>query len=167
MERLTKVDGVGQNDLIRCFDCTPEKAGEHLENCGYCEDGWRKALDKLAAYEDTGLEPEDLVKNAEITQAMRFVMENADLERLVELVKAEKDGRLVVLPVPVGSSVYTLCCNTVVEKCIGEFRVNSHTRPRRLADLVSQSKRWDMVVGQTVFLTREEAEAALGAEKEH
>ena len=59
MERLTKIDGCGQNDLIRCFDCGPEKAGENLENCGYCSEGWQRALNRLAAYEDTGLEPDE------------------------------------------------------------------------------------------------------------
>ena len=62
MERLTKIDGCGQNDLIRCFDCGPEKAGENLENCGYCSEGWQKAINRLAAYEDTGLEPEEIKK---------------------------------------------------------------------------------------------------------
>lgn len=62
MERLTKIDGCGQRDLIRCFDCGSEKAGENLENCGYCSEGWQKAINRLAAYEDTGLEPEEIKK---------------------------------------------------------------------------------------------------------
>ena len=32
-----------------------------MENCGLCEEGWQKALKKLAAYENTGLEPEDII----------------------------------------------------------------------------------------------------------
>ena len=99
MERLTKVDGAGQNDLIRCFDCDTEKAGEHLENCGYCEEGWRRALDKLAAYEDTGLEP------GEIPNALEMAQLVAAMDRLQKYEDAKKDGRLVVLPCKVGDTV--------------------------------------------------------------
>ena len=63
MERLTIIDGIGQNEVARCMGCGLEKAGEELENCGYCEEGWQKALKKLAAYEDTGLEPEEICEN--------------------------------------------------------------------------------------------------------
>ena len=58
MNRLTKVDGIGKNDLIKCFDCGLETAGADLEHCGLCEH-WKAALDRLAAYEDTGLTPEE------------------------------------------------------------------------------------------------------------
>lgn len=60
MERLTMIDGIGNDELVRCMGCGLEKAGENLENCGFCEEGWQKALKKLAAYENTGLEPEDI-----------------------------------------------------------------------------------------------------------
>lgn len=63
MERLTKMDGIGKNECIKCFGCDPEKAGAELENCGYCEH-WQNILDRLAAYEDTGLTPEEAVKAA-------------------------------------------------------------------------------------------------------
>ena len=62
MERLTMIDGIGNDELVRCMGCGLEKAGENLENCGFCEEGWQKALKKLAAYEDTGLDPEDFKK---------------------------------------------------------------------------------------------------------
>lgn len=61
MERLTMIDGIGNDELVRCMGCGLEKAGENLENCGLCEEGWQKALKKLAAYENTGLEPEDII----------------------------------------------------------------------------------------------------------
>ena len=57
MERLTMIDGLGNDELVRCMGCSLEKAGANLENCGYCEEGWQKALKKLAAYEDAGLAP--------------------------------------------------------------------------------------------------------------
>ena len=65
MERLTIIDGLGQEDLARCMGCTAEIAGPELENCGYCIEGWQRALKKLAAYEDSGLEPDEVMKMME------------------------------------------------------------------------------------------------------
>lgn len=59
MRRLTKLDGLGQWDMKRCFDCSAEIAGENNQNCGMC-DHWYEVLARLAAYEETGLEPEDI-----------------------------------------------------------------------------------------------------------
>lgn len=59
MERLTRIDGIGQNEIIKCFGCGLETAGAELEHCGYCEH-WQTILDRLAAYEDTGLTPEEV-----------------------------------------------------------------------------------------------------------
>lgn len=85
MERLTKVDGIGKNECIKCFGCDPEKAGAELENCGYCEH-WQNILDRLAAYEDTGLTPDDvrglceMDRRAKMAEALRETKEadNAD-----------------------------------------------------------------------------------------
>lgn len=55
---------------------------------------------RLAAYEDTGLEPEDLKKpfneDAILKLAAQYLKTTPD--HLKELVQAEKDGQLVVLP---------------------------------------------------------------------
>lgn len=106
MERLTKIDGIGQNELIRCFGCTPEKAGENLENCGYCEEGWRKALDRLAAYEDTGLMPDevkDMAENAETRLLTWFEAKYGfPVGELMDFCEARQQGRLVELPCKAG-----------------------------------------------------------------
>lgn len=67
-----------------------------------------------------------------------------DLDRLRELVEADKDGRCVVLPCKVGTPVYW-----VVDVGVFECYFN-------LAAVEE--------VGKTVFLTREAAEAALAKE---
>lgn len=54
----------------------------------------RKRLARLAAYEDTGLEPEEI----ELYKEAQESCESISPKRLTELIKAEKDGRLVVLP---------------------------------------------------------------------
>lgn len=61
-------------------------------------------IDHLAAYEDTGLEPEDIVALQKREQGFVEMLVNVSCgcavsySRLAELAQAEKDGRLVVLP---------------------------------------------------------------------
>ena len=108
MERLTMIDGCGNDELARCMDCGLEKAGENLENCGMCEEGWQRALKRLAAYEDTGLEPCEYAAMREAMEKgerakehllyMSHIIRNIGLDRVMELLKAEQEGRLVVLP---------------------------------------------------------------------
>lgn len=109
------------------------------------------------------------IRNSDGTVSQPTALRWADaLEKLAHYEDLEEQGRLVVLPVPVGSTVYALFCGEVVEKRIGKFHVNSYTEPQIWAELdcvylASQTVRWDMAVGKTVFLTRAEAEAALAA----
>lgn len=123
MERLTMIDEIGNDELVRCMGCGLEKAGENLENCGFCEEGWQKALKKLAAYEDTGLDPEDLKKtfNEELLLTMTAQMMGITPERLGELAKADRDGRCLVLPCKVGDTVYVVGKIKVVEAVISEI----------------------------------------------
>ena len=48
---------------------------------------------RLAAYEDTGLTPEDIAKAKD---ALEYAYGNAD--RIIELAHADKDGRVAILP---------------------------------------------------------------------
>lgn len=53
-------------------------------------------LDRLAVYEDTGMEPDEI-------NALREFCEShtrTTLAHIYELVQAEKDGRLIILPAP-------------------------------------------------------------------
>lgn len=115
-----------------------------------------KETDRLAAYEDTGLEPEEIERILDsYVRGMTLRTENAQrLEiikeipfvRLRELAQAKKKGRLVVLPCEIGSPVY------------------SHARKLDGADYVRETEFWWSDIpqmGKTVFLTREAAEAAL------
>lgn len=64
------------------------------------------ASDRLAAYEDTGLEPEEintlqsykLLDKHERGKLFEYQNLGCTIERLRELAQADKDGRLVVLP---------------------------------------------------------------------
>lgn len=71
-------------------------------NC-WCYDGPNgEAVNRLTAYENTGLEPEEVtaIKNAVMGQEIAKITEfdGIPIKRLQELAQAEKDGRLVVLP---------------------------------------------------------------------
>jgi hypothetical protein len=64
----------------------------------------RKVWERLKAYEDTGLTPEEVLPKDKADEIALKLMRLADLEslcsytRLRELAEADKDGRLVVLP---------------------------------------------------------------------
>ena len=88
-----------------------------MERLTYFKDGyWRVNLsdvqyqadfvDRLAAYEDTGLTPERCAEFARADAEGRYiVMRDAEQEgvaRIRELAEADKDGRVVVLPCKVG-----------------------------------------------------------------
>ena len=107
-------------------------------------------VDRLAAYEETGLEPEAVehLKLASMGKAIAEIkeFEGVPIDRLRELAQAEKEGRLAVLPCEIESPVY------------------SHARKLDGADYVRETEFWWSDIpqmGKTVFLTREAAEAAL------
>ena len=59
--------------------------------------GWKSGgIDRLAAYEDTGLEPEQVLELKSFTQGGIHKIEDG-WKHVQELLQAEQDGRLVVL----------------------------------------------------------------------
>ena len=86
-----------------------------MERLTYFKDGyWRvnfsgvqyqaDFVDRLAAYEDSRLSPEDAAN----LHAILRLGDGMTLMRLRELAVADKDGRVVVLPCKVGDTVYRL-----------------------------------------------------------
>lgn len=144
----------------------------------------KKILNRLAAYEDTGLEPEeisDAVTAAKLMARSKIVScFGMDADHVRELVKAEQDGRLVVLPCKSGDKVRVdarTWGNTWNYKTVdggkyllGEIVAIIKTRKQTLIKIrVEHNVSWKRPmrrypissIGKTVFLTREEAEAAL------
>ena len=144
MERATKRDGVGYyltGDGIYSDWGAPE--------CFRGED-----VDRFAAYEDTGLEPTEIVKIlADIehgflkSAARRY---GIPIDRIRALAQADREERCVVLPCNVGATVYLI--TTQSDDFSGERLVAIQTQ-------FSVSLLQD--IGKTVFLTRAEAEDAL------
>lgn len=65
-------------------------------NCGNC-DTLDKIVDRLAAYEDTGLEPEEIELLAKQRDLYVDACGELPLKRIRELAQADRDGRCVVL----------------------------------------------------------------------
>lgn len=94
-----------------------------------------------------------------------------NLDRLRELAEAERKGRCVVLPCMIGDNVYVLNhhLGRVFENEVAGFSVGYQSDNRNSVSTVYVGKcgsktfrRWKFQqFGKTVFLTREEAEAAL------
>lgn len=85
--------------------CTHFEGGDCQAIQGLCADGcaWEEAAwERLAAYEDTGLEPEEVtqIKLAIMGKSLAEIkeFEGVSINRMIELTQAEKDERLVVLP---------------------------------------------------------------------
>ena len=171
MERLTKRLPSGAADYnypASCYfddDSGPDRIAQSAFR--------QRCVERLAEYEDTRLTPEafqsyvvflqDLIGNQKASEA---------LDRFRQLVKADKDGRLVVPPCKAGDTVYEVTSR----KTISEYRVKAIR-----VELFCTFIEWDIVagfvdksifgvpvdeIGKTVFLTHEEAEKALEAMKD-
>ena len=150
---------------------------ERLTNCaqGYCEMYCKKYM---LCFED----PEDCIFKDEIKlyDAIKSIEGIVPFDRLLELAVADKAGRLVVLPCKVGDKVRvdartwgdTWNYKTVDggKYLLGETVAIIKTRKQTFIKIrVEHNVSWKRpmrrypisAIGKTIFLTREEAEAAL------
>ena len=126
--------------------------------------GVREMMVRLAAYEDTGLEPA-MCANYK-TFEDEAISKGVTFKRIVELMNADKDGRLVVLPCKVGDGLWTFCSHPVEQ--VYSFTVTdiSTLNGRTMLNTSRCGVIDERDVGKTVFFTREEAEKALEAMKD-
>jgi len=116
-----------------------------------------EAVDRLAAYEETGLEPEQI--RTVLDDAAREFAEYdamAPKDRLRELAQADREGRCVVLPAKPDQTIYQWRigddCPSVSR--LDGVQINADgeiTYPIWNGYLIAED------FGRTVFLTREEA----------
>ena len=116
------------------------------------------AANRLAAYEDTGMEPEDLKKAFNETAILKLAAQvlRTTPDHLRDLLQAEQDGRLVVLPCKVGDTVYQIDAERVYESEVKRIIFD--------CDDIAFDER---AIGGSIFLTREDAEAALKGGEDH
>ena len=107
MERLTRRSDTGHAYYPRCFAEPCNGEGCELKDCP-CDE---TICEHLAAYEDSGCAPEEVLPKDKADEIALKLMRLADLEslcsydRLRELAEADKDGRVVVLPVKPSNTI--------------------------------------------------------------
>ena len=118
-------------------------------------------VERLAAYEDTGLTPEEVKAPFTEDTMINLAAQAMGVEpsRLRELAEADKDGRCVVLPCKVGDTVYFALLGRIIEKQV--FSIVSFSNSTRIYCGGTSEYFRPEDIGKTFFITREEAEKAL------
>ena len=123
--------------------------------------------ERLKAYEDTGLEPEEVKKildslTSTIAGEIAEITGSADVARVSEIAKAEAEGRLLILPKTLYEADPTPLIMGVIEwKVTGVRYYDGTVRAYTVQTENVQSIIYEREIGETVFFTREEAEATL------
>lgn len=171
MERLTKRLPSGAADYNYPKSCyIGDRAGaDRISQSAFRQ----RCVEQLADYEDTGLTPEEFHAYWVFLEDMIGEQKASEaLDRFRQLVKADKDGRLVVLPCKVGDTVWiTGSVRRLYSEKVRTFFCGDPSYSRGMADngvKMIRTTGCDIPIhefGKTVFLTREEAEKALEAMK--
>ena len=134
---------------------------ERLTNCAqsYCEMYCKK-------YGHCFEDPDDCIFKDEIKMydALKSIEGIVPFDRLLELADADRAGLLVVLPCKVGDAAYWLHNGIITECRVHRIQMNRTGLFICLKSKVSHGAFRMDSIGKTVFLTREEAEAALAQE---
>ena len=163
MERLTERDA-------NCAD-PKEIYGVHVKNHDYIS-----AANRLADYEDTERTPEEVTALGKLfdyalKESKTLTEQLALLNRIRDLAEADRTGRLVVLPCQSGEHVFTLLDDQKhVRECEVKYAVlDGWLKVFYIEPIGAPGNSYSApfgAFGQTVFLTREEAEKALEAMKD-
>lgn len=165
MERLTKYLASGAADYNYPAGCySGNDCNDRVAKSAYRQ----TCVERLAAYEETGLTPEESKRMSNILMdvgidyncSWEYVKNWLLDDRLRELDEADKDGRVVVLPCKVGDTVYRLFLGNPDNPVIATLKINTVTEAVKLIGKMGMHK----YIG--TFLTHEEAEKALEAMKD-
>ena len=134
MERLTFEGNFC--DIAQCRELPCKHGGDCTQ---------KEVWERLKAYEDTGLSPHACAEAREIEETLSGC--DYSISRMVELMKADKDGRVIILPCKVyetdGVRVYEHTVREVIYETAGGPAFDKNA------------------IGKSIFLTRAEAEKAL------
>ena len=171
MERLTEWNESSHKHAYypRCFKEPCYGGGCKIKDCPFeiavCE--------RLAAYEDTGLTPEEIKAPFTEDTMINLAAQALGVEpnRLRELAEADKDGRVVVLPCKVGQRVFALLdTDKHISECeVKQIGLGNEIGFVGLEPIGARGREYGVSLngfGKTVFLTREEAEKALAEMEE-
>lgn len=164
MERLTEKHYLAEDHYMKCSeDCNVDM------DCVDCP-AFDKLIERLAAYEDTGLTPEEIKAPFTEDTMINLAAQALGVEpsRLRELAEADKDGRVVVLPCKVGETVYFARANPILQYKVTGYEMGeasiSQVRSKHVDKETGLTFNFTFrpgSIGKTVFLSREEAEKAL------
>ena len=148
--------------------------GYRYHNDEFMDSGVAKFFNRLSAYEDTGLTPEEIKELrelctdevAELARTLHKAIESGEVDHLRDLLQAEKEGRMVLLPCKVGDTVWVIWGKDVIYYIVDRIHIlaNNQVQIRAKHHVIDNVYLYPDMFGKTVFLTREEAEAALAQE---
>lgn len=151
MERMTEWNG-GQTRHAyypRCLEEPCYGSGCKIKDCPF----ETAVCERLAAYEDTGLTPEEIKAPFTEDTMINLAAQALGVEpsRLRELAEADKDGRCIIPPCKVGDTVWKIkrTFETYPDKSEPYIEPDAFL----LQDVFN--------IGKTVFLTREKADHEL------
>ena len=121
-----------------------------------------KIQKRLSSYEDTGLDPEQVMELKSFTQGGIHKVDDG-WKHVQDLLQAEQDGRLVVLPCKVGDSVYMPDLDKKIPVKVRVQGISISVSGRTILHFGGYPVEyaWGDGCGKDWFLTREEAETAL------
>ena len=145
-------------DAVGCVgglcDAAADKIEELVDRCARYAEEIAALRERVRPYEDTGLTADVCAEYRKFENEV--VASGKTFGRLLELLRADTDGRVVVLPCKVGDTVYRVFAPDGRKPVIQETQVKTLGQA---ADLVGRIGKPSKFV--SVFLTRGEAEKAL------
>lgn len=129
----------------------------------------KQVWERLKQYEDTGLSPIACEESAKIEKGLSEG--GYSTSRMVELMCADKEGRVIVLPCKVGHRVFALLdTDKHISECeVKRIGLGNEIGFVGLEPIGARGREYGVALngfGKTVFLTREEAEKALAEMEE-
>ena len=153
MERLTFEGNFC--DIAQCKELPCKHGGDCTQ---------KKVWERLKAYEDARLSPQACAEAREIEETLSGC--DYSISQMVELMKADVEGRVLILPCKVGDTVFARLDNK--SKYVCECKVKQIVLGDigfvTFAPIGAPEREYDVSLrgfGKTVFLSREEAEKAL------
>lgn len=119
----------------------------------------QEIIDRLARYEDTGLEPEEIKRSDSLLRGFIDLSRRhaRTLSWIEKVMIADREGRLLVLPCKVGDMAYFRRGRDIIGDIVERIVLDGMNQVFVGAHKVFIFRDF----GKTVFLTREEAEKAL------
>ena len=166
-------------DAVGCVgglcDAAADKIEELVDRCARYAEEIAELRERQKWIPVTERLPEGIDMDHEAAETLRQLCRGCDLDRLEELVEADKDERVVALPVKpvltpiISSMLYTIEDGDIYEDALYEAVVGMSENGKMnvvYTTLSDQIIFEQADIGKTVFLTREKAKEALEAMRE-